>query len=183
VSLSHRGLGSLGDPLGLSGGIGTNLPSAPIPNPNLLLQTEELDSAGWSKTSTIVLANQDSGPSGPANTSDEVSSTGASAAISQTSGTAATAGSAATSATVLSTGVYVRGVVTGTFDGSPYTFSIYLKDTGNALVPFALLRIDRLGGFIRCSVEDAAGDADYMAWGAQLEAGSSASTYQHRGGT
>lgn len=153
------------------------------PNPNLLLWTEEFDNAAWSKTSTVVAADQDSGPSGPANTADEVLSTGVAAAVRQVSGTAAASGSAATSATVLSTGLYVRGSVTGTFDGTAYTFSIYLKDAGNAAVPFALLRLDRSGGFLRCSVEDSVGDADYMAWGAQLEAAASASTYQHRGGT
>lgn len=178
MSLSrHGGLGSLGDPLGLSGGLSSGLVvSAPAANPNLLLWTDSIDNAVWTKTASIISADQDG-------VADGWASTGTTSAVRQISTTAASTGSAATATmTPGQLGAYVHGEVSGTFDGTLYTFSMEAKDTGAAAVPSIRLRIDISGGFLRCSLEDPAGDGDYLVQHLQLQVGAFTS-YHSRGGT
>lgn len=149
-------------------------------NPNLLLWTEEFDNAVWAKTNCTVRVSEAVDPGGAA-TADAMASTAPEAALRQTTDVAAVAGDAVTQAVAFTTS-YVRGSVTGTFDGQQYTFSIYVRDTGLALDPSITLRLDRAGGFLRCSIEDPVGDGDYVLAWAQLEAAGAATTYTYRGG-
>jgi len=146
-------------------------------NPNLLLWSEDFTQASaWALVDGDIIATDQDG------TADEFASNLLNAAIRQTTTTVATTGGAATASASM-TGLLVRYSVTGTFDGLPYTFSIQLKDTGLAAVPTVTLRIDRSGGFLRCSVEDAAGDGDFIVGYAQLEQAAAFTSYHFRGGS
>lgn len=160
----------LASPIGSGGGASVN--------PNLLLWTEELDDPVWTATDASVLADQSTTPLGARSQAEEIQSLAATSAVRQVTTTAATTGGASAARAI--TGLWARYSVTGVFDGQSYTFSVYLRDTGVAAAPSVTLRIDRSGGFLRCSLEDPVGDGDYLAWGAQLEAAASASAYQSR---
>lgn len=161
--------------LGLSPALGSAPVSAPAgPNPNLLLWTDEVDNAAWVKTNTTVLADQNG-------VADQLTSTAAGAAVRQVTTTAASTGAAAT-ATITPSGTasFNHGEVSGTFDGVLYTFSAEFKDAGGGET--VDMKIDRSGGFLRCSLEEAIGDGDYLVRHLQLEVGPF-SSYQHRGGS
>lgn len=150
------------------------------PNINLLLWSEALDDATWTKTSCSVTPQAAVDPGGM-NTAEAMISAAPGAALRQVTTTAAAAGAAVTA--VLAFGFsYARGSVTGTFDGEVYTFSIYARDTGVALEPAVTLRIDRSGGFLRCSIEDPVGDGEYLLAWAQLQVGAM-TAYSPRGGS
>ena len=162
--------------LGLSPVLGSAPVSAPAgPNPNLLLWTDELDQASvWTATNCSVVADQDG-------VADELVSTAPGSALRQVTMTAAAAGAAATATiTPSGTAAFAHGEVSGTFDGVLYTFSGEFRDAGGGET--VDMKIDRSGGFLRCSLEEPIGDGVYMARHLQLEVGPFTS-YQHRGGT
>lgn len=161
--------------LGVAVGARVGDGAAPAPNPNLLLWTEEMDNAVWIKTNCSILADQEG-------TADEVISSASAASVAQVSGTAATTGSDATQVASMDGG-FGRFSVTGTFDGLSYTYAVDLRDTGLAATPEVTLRLGRSGGFLRMAIEDAAGDADYLARNHQLEQAATPSAYTYRGGT
>lgn len=160
--------------LGLSPALGSAPASAPAgPNPNLLLWSEALDNTAWVKTNIGIGADADGA-------ADEVTNTAAFGSVRQTTTTAAAAGAQATNE-VTPGASYVRYSVTGTFDGSPYTYSAELKDAGGGET--ARLVLKRAGGFLRPGIESDFADGDFLARYHQLEAGSSFTTYQRRDGT
>ena len=143
-------------------------------NPNLLLWTDEVDNAIWTKENAVVTPDQNG-------VADEIASTSVSAAVRQVSGTAATTGAAVTAdVTPSGTASFNHGEVSGTFDGTVYTFSGSFKDAGGGEP--VTMRIDRSGGFLRCSLEEPIGDGDYLVKNLQLEVGPF-SAYHHRGGS
>lgn len=162
--------------IGVGGSTGAELG----PNPNLLLWTEAFDHAAWVRTSLAVAADFTTGPTGTA-TADNLTSSSPTAAIRQVSTTAASAGAAAT-ANVNAMATWTRYSVTGSYDGLDYTFSVYMKDASGGGIPTLRLRLDRSGGFLRCSIEDTGDELPYCAWGAQLEQASAPSAYQGREG-
>lgn len=163
--------------LGLSPALGSAPVSAPAgPNPNLLLWSEDLTKAEWTKTGCIVTADQ----GGTTGTADEITSTAGTCAVRQVTTTAAITGSAATATTAVHNN-FVREAVTGTFDGLPYTFSVEIKDAGGG-EPYTL-RLDRSGGFLRASIEEPVGDGDALFQYAQLEQAAAFTSYHSRGGT
>jgi len=177
--MGHRqGLSGIGDPLGLSGGIGTNLPSATLDaNPNLLLWTEDLTKdAAWTLVNGDILAIDQDG------TADEWASSAANGSIIQISSIAATTGSAVTVLKAIDS-ILSFYSITGTFDSVPYTFTVKLKDTGLAIVPAWTMRLDRSGGFLRVSLLDLVGDADSIIGYLQLEQAAAFTSYHSRGGT
>lgn len=179
MSLSrHGGLGSLGDPLGLSGGLSSGLAaSAPAANPNLLLWTEDLTkSAVWTLTNGDIVSTDQDG------TADEWASSAANGSIVQITSTAATSGSAVTVVKPITLTLSFYSI-TGTFDGLPYTFTAKLKDTGAAAIPAWTMRLDRSGGFLRVSLIDVPGDADSIIGYLQLEQAATFTSYHSRGGT
>lgn len=150
----------------------------PGENPNLLLWTEEFQQATWAKTSATVAADYGD-PS--FDQADRVTNSSATSAVRQISATASSTGAAAV-AVVSAQAAWARESVSGTFDGLAYTFSVYLKDESGGGVPGLRLRIDRSGGFLRCSIEDTGDEGIYGVYGAQLEQAASASPYQRREG-
>jgi hypothetical protein len=161
--------------LGVAVGSRVGAGAAPAANPNLLLWTEEMDEAVWIKTSCSILVDQEG-------VADEVLSSAAAASVAQVSATAATTGSDVTQVALIDGG-FGRFSVTGTFDGLSYTYAVDLKDTGLAATPELTLRLGRSGGFLRVAIEDAAGDADYLARNHQLEQAATPSAYVRRSGT
>lgn len=160
----------LGPPsAGGAGGGGTN--------PNLLLWTENFENPVWTLTNGDIIALDQDG------TADEFASTGAAAAIRQASTTAAATGGPYTAGAAMGGSSLVRFSVSGSFGGLLYIFSVMLKDTGAAAVPSLTLRLDRSGGFIRCSIEDSVGDGDFLVGYAQLEQAASFTSYHSRGGS
>lgn len=170
---------SLAVAIGVAVGSGAGSSGAPAANPNLLLWTEEFDDAVWTATDAVVTADQATPPLGARSEAENVACNAPGAAIRQVSTQAATSGGTATFDAAFGP-PWTRFSVTGTFDGQAYTFSVYLRDTGVANDPLVTLRLDRSGGFLRCSLEDPVGDGNYMVWGAQLEAAATASSYQGR---
>lgn len=168
-----------------SPGVGVGIGGSPVveepgANPNLLLWTEAFDNAVWTATSAAIVADAVADPFAVLTAETVTNSAGG--ALRQISGTASTTGAAAT-ALVDTGGEWIRRSVSGTFDSLSYTFSVYLRDGTGGGIPSLRLRLDRSGGFLRCSIEDAGDEAIYHAWGAQLEQAASASTYQKREGS
>lgn len=142
---------------------------------NLLLWSEGLDQASaWVPTNMLVTADVDG-------TGDELDSTSVGSALRQVSGAVATIGAAVTASLTPHPSTPVRGSVTGTFDGLPYTFSIEGRDTGGGEV--YTLRLDRSGGFLRASIEEPLGTGTAIFFRAQLEQAAAFTTYQFRGGS
>lgn len=161
--------------LGLSPALGSAPVSAPAgPNPNLLLWSEALDNAAWTKTACTIVPDQDG-------TADELASTGATCALRQVTNTASTSGAAVTAVVGPHPAGYVNDSLTGTFDGLPYTLTMRSKDAGGG--ESVTLRIDRSGGFLRASVEDPSGAADILIAFLQLEQAGAFTTYHRRDGT
>lgn len=147
----------------------------PGPNPNLLLHTEEMDNAVWTKTNCVVFVEAEG-------TADEIASTAPNAVLSQVTATAALVGADATSTKPIDP-TLTRYEMTGTFDGLPYTLSAKIKDTGAASVPEVRFRISRSGGFLKAGFEDPVGDGDYIIAEVQLEQAAAATDYVQRLGT
>lgn len=171
---------------GVEVGAGTCITAdSPDGNPNLLLWSEEFDRAGtWTASNFGITANTGPDPDGVEVTADTAAWLGASAALSQITPQAATSGAQA-AATVGITATWERFSVTGTFDGQPFTFSVYLKagaeGTGNVR-----LVLDRSGGFLRVAIADALPAADeigFVADWAKLEQAAEPSGYIKREGT
>jgi hypothetical protein len=172
VSLSwHRGLGGLGDPLGLSGGL-SHVASftAPVINPNLLTKTEQFDNAAWVKTNCPVTSNAGTDPLGGSTADLLDMSFGVGAQISQTSTVACTiaTGSAGASLAAAPKRFSVIGIIDGT---KQYTYSVWLSDPA---APSVQIRFDVAGGFVKVSIKDTGDGAMPLAWGAKLEIGNAA---------
>lgn len=161
--------------LSLDLGVGLGSPPssvvAPAINPNLLAKTEQFNDAVWIKTGSSVIANAATDPlSG--STADEITFSLGTGTIAQVSATAATSGSVISGAKTPNA-TWARFSTTATIDGAPYTFSLWMRDPGaNGYI--VRLKIDVSGGFIRCLIADTGDLADFFAWGAKLEAGTSA---------
>ena len=165
-------------------GVGVGIGGSPVvdepgENPNLLLWTEALDNAVWTKSAGVTVAANVAADPVSAPTADRVTSPALNGSVSQVSLTAAATGSAVTLDYTLTTS-WSRQEATGTFDGLPFTFSCYLKagDAGSDV----RLQLDRSGGFLRVQVIDRADGVVVLAWGAQLEQAASASAYRAREG-
>lgn len=145
------------------------------PAENLLLWTEALDNAAWTTSAGSVAVTANAAAAPAETITAESLEFSPNARFGQTSSVAATAGAFAfhTYDTVVT---WVRASVTGTFDGVAYTFSIYLWGAGFVVQ----LRLERVGGFLRCSLSDAGDEAIVLAWGAQLEVGGVATPYVPR---
>lgn len=153
--------------------------AAPEPNPNLLLWSEEFQQAAWVKTGVAVVADTVTDPL--AGSTADALAFDPEGSVQQSSSAAAAAGATANE-TKSATGSWQRFSVSGTFDGSPYTFSIYAKDsTGVSLV----MSISRAGGVLVATVrnpDDVAGFGLDL-WGAKLEQSATATAYVKREGT
>ena len=149
-------------------------------NPNLLLWTEELDNAVWSQTSVVLLADAGASPLGGIN-AELLAFQSSAGAVRQISASAASSGAAVTNGIFDVATEWTRYEVTGSFDATDYVFSVYLKQSEAGIAQ--RIRLDRSGGFLRCSVEDLGDVGAVYAWGAQLELGTTATAYQRRGGT
>jgi hypothetical protein len=161
----------------LSGIVGRGEGGIVVGTENLLLWTEEFDNVVWLKSGATVTANAALAPDGGM-TADQIDlSTGGS--ISQISTVSATAGPNVVLSSTIS-GTWSRVEKSGTYDGSPYTASIWLKTSGGNQDVSLLLR--RSGGFIRFDLIDFddLGPLTIYAWGSQLEVGSSATDYTSR---
>lgn len=141
---------------------------------NLLLWTEHFENAVWqfSGVVTVTPDTHDSPISTP--TADTIVIAN-SRLIFQDSSVTAT-GSTATS-TVTVTNSWTRFSVTGTFNSSPYTGSVYLRAPLGDVSLSVILQV--AVGTIRFSIRDTeeVGPFTIVAWGAQLEQGSSATDY------
>lgn len=150
----------LGLGVGLGGGV---IPPSGGPNPNLLLWTEEMQQATWSKTGVTVIADVGS-PSWP--TADQVAFAAGATVLAQTSGVAATAGATAFSDIEVTT-AEVRRTVTGTFDGAVYVLSVHLSDpVGGYLIR---LQLHRVGGFLMASLRNVGDNPTILVAGWKLE--------------
>jgi hypothetical protein len=165
----------IGLDVNLAGGGGLSAPAAAA---NLLRWTEEFDNAVWVTGSSTVTPDTTLNPAGTETTADTIVFASGDD-ISQVSSVLATTGSAGLNASLGTS--FLRYGVTTTMDGLPYTFSLYLKGlTGGEQIR---LLLTRSGGFIVCKLIenlDLGSPATVFAWGAQLEASASATTYQHR---
>lgn len=151
---------------------------APVINPNLLTKTEQFNNTVWVKVTTTVTADATTDPLGGSVADEIISLIASTSSISQISGTSAASGSAIQNR--VPTAAWTRFSVTATLDTGAFTFSIWLLDplANGSIVQ---LKIDVVGGFVRCSLRDGGDALDYFAWGAKLETGSAptgiASTY------
>lgn len=152
--------------------LGADAGGAPAPaviNPNLLTKTERFDDAAWIKTNCTVTADAGPDPLG-GTTADLLDlSFGVGAAIGETSAVACTTATGSRGYTL--TAALARYSVTGSVDGVPYTYSLWLMD---AAAPGIQIRFDVAGGFVKVSVKDIGDGATPFAWGAKLEIGSTA---------
>lgn len=168
--------------VGLSAGLGGAAQGggAPAsPNPNLLLWSEALDNAAWTKAGAMVNANTALDPGGVESTADEIVFA-ASGSVRQVTTTPALAGDPVF-VSASPTAEWGRFSISGTFDEAVYVFSVYIRDpSASASVT---LRIDRSGGFLRCSLIEglAEGFSVLVAW-AKLET-PDLTTYVKREGT
>ncbi len=137
-------------------------PAEDEPNPNLLLWSEQFQQAAWTKTNATVTADVGADPLG-GTTADQIAFL-AGGAVRQVTAVAAASGVAVT-ATIATNDE--RPSATGTFDGTVYVFSVHPEPVGGAAD--IRLRIDRSGGFLRVSIEDAGDEATMTVWGAKLE--------------
>ncbi len=176
-----RAPSSPGNPwLKVGGAVVTGAPAEP--NPNLLLWSEACDNAAWAKTATTIFADNALDPGGINATADLVQFTLGTGAIRQTTSVAAASGAGANLGIFdVASDVLTRYEISAVFDGVAYTYSAYLQS--NEVGVGGRIRIDRSGGFIRCSFEDV-GDAAafWVAW-QQLEVGATATVYVKREGT
>lgn len=138
-------------------------------NPNLLTKTEQFDDAAWVKTNCPVTANAGADPLGDSTADLLDMSFGVGAQISQTATLACTTATGSRGVTL--TGVLTRYSLTGSVDGAPYTFSLWMTDAAG---PGAQMRFDAVGGHVKVSVKDTGDGAMPLAWGAKLETGSTA---------
>lgn len=162
---------------GVSGGSQGGAP-APEPNPNLLLWSEEFQQSEWAKTSATVTADAGDAPLG-GSVADRIALTSF-GNVSQVSTVAATVGSTSVSSAILST-AWQRFSVSGTFDGTAYVFSVYLREEVAAGLEVRL-RIERSGSFLACRLQDLGDEPIFLAWGAKLET-PDLTTYVKREGT
>lgn len=119
------------------------------PNPNLLLWSEELQQATWSKSGAVATADFGLDSAGQM-TADRVVFDPF-GTVTQTTATAASSGAEATEAK-LATATLQRFSVSGTFDGVDYHWSCYAK-TASGTADF-ILTARRSGGFIQVEVQD-----------------------------
>ena len=134
------------------------------PNPNLLLWSEEMQQATWSKTSCTATADAGADPLSGA-TADEV-------VFAATGVLAQTAFAATTGATVflnhtLSSG-WVRYSLTGTFDGTAYVLSVWINEPSGSNSELRL-QMHRVGGVVVCSLRNTGDDPTVLVWGWKLE--------------
>lgn len=166
--------------VGLSVGL-ANAPQSGVPaspNPNLLLWSEEMQQAVWtvSAGAVTVTADADTGPFG-GSVADQLAF-GASGTIGQTSSTAATTG-AAVLATKTTAAAWARYSISGSFDGVDYVLSVYLRDPSSSDIR---MRLERVGGFLRGSLQDIGDEPTLFACCWKLET-PSLSAYVKREGT
>lgn len=156
-----------------SGGLGS--PAIP-PTSNLLRWTQEFDNAVWVASGVVVTPNTTTAPDATLTADTLVFSLAGS--LSQTSATAVSTGSGVL-LTASVTSSWARFQKSGTFDGAPYTFSVYLK---TLVAADTTLLVTRAGGFIQVGVLDfdEVGPYTLFVWGAQLETGSTATDYVAR---
>lgn len=159
--------------IGVGIGVSPASVSAAPPAENLLRWTDSFSNAVWTYASASVAAGAGSGGS------DRITNASPSGAVRQVSETAASAGAAVVASIETSAG-WVRNHVTGSFDGQDYVFSVEVMDATGGGIPALRLRLDRSGGAIRCSIEDAGDEAVYDVRRAQLETGSSPTAYVAR---
>lgn len=157
-------------------GLSVGLASAPqsggpaAPNPNLLLWSETFDNATWAKSNATVTANAGLDPLG-GSTADEVANGTSTATIGEVSTVAAASGGA--TVTVVPLAEWTRFSVTATFDTGQFTFSLWLRDPADNGSDLQV-RMEVSGGFIRCFLRDGGESLTFLAWGAKLEIGGSA---------
>ena len=150
---------------------------APAPNPNLLLWSEELQQAVWTATDCTVTANQANDSQGQP-TLDRLAFAEL-GSIGQTADVAATAGATVTASPEINATPQTY-TVTGTFDSSPYTFSVELSAAVELQIQIAILRS---GGFLRVLIRDLNGEAPTIFAGrAKLEQSATATAYIKREG-
>jgi hypothetical protein len=170
--------------IGIGAGIGvrpTRLSAAPLVSSNLLQWTESFGNAAWVSNDLTLFqgtGNTPVGVVGYGSNADHAFDTATTAALRQTSAVAATNTNGASFSVLDVTTSWARYSVTFTFSSGAYVFSTYLKadDAGVGL----RLKIDAVGGFIRCSYQDIGDVGEYYPWGAQLEPGSVPTAYQPR---
>ena len=135
------------------------------PNPNLLLWSEEMQQATWSKTSCTATANVGTDPLGGA-TADEVAFA-ATGVLAQTT-IAATAGATAQVLISLADSWATRHTLTGVFDGITYLLSVWVREPSGGGAELRL-QMHRVGGFVVCSLRNTGDDPTVLVWGWKLE--------------
>jgi hypothetical protein len=170
-------------PVGVGVGVGMGAVAAPVAaaNTNLLLWSEEVDRAGtWARTLvTAIAANAAAAPD--ASVTADLVTLDVFGAIRQTSAVAASSGAGDNLGIFDVATEWTRYEIPATIDVGTYVFSVYLKQTEAGIG--GRIRLDRSGGFLRCSYEDVGDGGACLAWGAQLEAGATATSYVKREGT
>lgn len=151
--------------------VGSSLSSpqgvAVVVNSNLLLFTEQLDNAVWTKASVTVTADAATDPLGGA-TADRIVGSSIASTVTQASSVSAASGSGA-QVYALTTS-WVRYSVTATFDVGQYTFSCWLKEASGGGSDYSLLLLVS-GGKITVRLRDGGDGVTLHAWGAKLESG------------
>lgn len=164
--------------LGLDVGAAPVAPAPPGGASNLLLWTEAMDNAVWSKNASVT-PDASANPSPPgdgSSTADLCTFVAANRFILQSSGIPATSGSAVLNITP--TGTWTRYVRDTVFDVGTYTVSVYVQ--GVSGLGTLRLVLDVAGGVIEAKITAIAAASVANIWGWQLETGGSATGYVPR---